>query len=74
MEEGTPEKPMPERELGAGSFGHGGAYKTVMWIEPKRQLVIVLMRQHSGPFLVPDGSKIEQVFVKAAIDQFGSVH
>ena len=57
--------------LSAGSFGHGGAYKTAMWVEPKRQLFLVLMRQHSGPFLVPDGNRIESVFVKAAIDKFG---
>jgi len=56
----------------AGSFGHGGAYETVMWVEPKRKLVMVLMRQHSGPFLVPEGNKIEPTFLKAAISKFGA--
>jgi CubicO group peptidase (beta-lactamase class C family) len=58
--------------LSAGSFGHGGAYKTAMWIDPQRKLVMVLMRQHSGPFLVPEGNKIEAVFLKAAIERFGN--
>jgi CubicO group peptidase (beta-lactamase class C family) len=57
---------------GAGSFGHGGAYKTAMWVEPRRQLVMVLMRQHSGAFLTPDGNRIEGVFLKAAMDRFGN--
>jgi CubicO group peptidase (beta-lactamase class C family) len=56
----------------AGSFGHGGAYKTAMWVDPTRKLVLVLMRQHDGQFLVPEGNKLEGVFLKAAIDNFGS--
>lgn len=56
----------------AGSFGHGGAYKTAMWVDPNRKLVLVLMRQHAGPFLVPEGNKIEGVFLKAALDRFGN--
>jgi CubicO group peptidase (beta-lactamase class C family) len=55
----------------AGSFGHGGAYKTAMWIEPNKRLVLVLLRQHSGPFLTPDGNKLEGVFLKAAIEKYG---
>jgi CubicO group peptidase (beta-lactamase class C family) len=55
----------------AGSFGHGGAYKTAMWVDPGRRLVLVLMRQHEGEFLVPEGNKIESVFLKTAIDAFG---
>jgi CubicO group peptidase (beta-lactamase class C family) len=55
----------------AGSFGHGGAYKTAMWVDPQRQLIMVLMRQHSGPFLTPDGNKLEGVFLKAAIERYG---
>jgi CubicO group peptidase (beta-lactamase class C family) len=46
----------------AGSFGHGGAYKTAM-----------LLRHHSGKFPTPDGSKIEGVFLKAAIDRYGKM-
>ncbi len=56
---------------GAGSFGHGGAYKTAMWVEPQKRLVLVLLRQHSGAFLTPDGNKLEGAFLKAAIGEYG---
>jgi CubicO group peptidase (beta-lactamase class C family) len=54
----------------AGSFGHGGAYKTAMWVDPHSKLVMVLLRHHSGEFLTPDGNKIEGTFLKAAADRF----
>ncbi len=50
-----------------GSFGHGGAYKTALWIDPKKELIFVLMKQHAGP----DNTKMEQAFLKAAVAQFG---
>ncbi len=53
---------------GAGSFGHGGAYKTAMWIDPKKELVLVLMRQHAGP----DNTKLEPAFLKVAMEKFGA--
>ncbi|MCL5744622.1 MAG: beta-lactamase family protein [Acidobacteria bacterium] len=56
----------------AGSFGHGGAYKTAMWVDPHRKLIMVLLRQHSGGFLTPDGNRIEEVFLKASIDRYGT--
>jgi CubicO group peptidase (beta-lactamase class C family) len=52
------------------SFGHGGAYKTVMWVDPLKDLVLILLRHHSGGFLEPDGNKIEPVFFKAAIEKY----
>lgn len=55
----------------AGSFGHGGAYKTMMWVDPAKNLVMVLMRQHAGAFLSPDGNQIEPVFFKEAIARYG---
>ena len=51
-----------------GSFGHGGAYKTAMWVDPKKGLVLVLMRQHAGP----DTTKLEPAFVKVAMEKFGA--
>jgi CubicO group peptidase (beta-lactamase class C family) len=54
-----------------GSFGHGGAYKTAMWVEPQKRLVVVLLRQHSGAFLTPDGNKLEGAFLKAALGEYG---
>lgn len=64
-------RPAPDGRT-AGSFGHGGAYKTVMWVDPHRNLIMILLRQHSGEFLNPDGKRIEEVFLKAAIDRYGS--
>jgi len=49
-----------------GAFGHGGAYKTAMWIDPQKQLILILMRQHAGP----DNTKLEQDFLKSAIAKF----
>lgn len=54
----------------AGSFGHGGAYKTMMWVDPPRNLVMVLMRQHSGGFLSPEGNRIEPVFFQSALAKY----
>jgi len=54
-----------------GSFGHGGAYKTMIWIDPPKQLVMILLRHHSGGFLVPEGNKTDGVFFKAAIEKYG---
>ncbi len=66
------QKRVPADGRSAGSFGHGGAYKTAMWVDPGKQLVMILLRHHSGAFLTPDGNKIEEVFLKAAIDNYGN--
>jgi CubicO group peptidase (beta-lactamase class C family) len=58
----------------AGSFGHGGAYKTMMWVDPGNGLVMVFLRQHSGKVLTPEGEKIEEVFFKAAIQKYAGAH
>ena len=55
----------------AGSFGHGGAYKTMMWVDPPKQLVMILLRHQASGFLTPDGNKIEGTFFKAAIEKYG---
>lgn len=60
-----------EGGMRAGSYGHGGAYKTSMWIDPQRRLIFVLMRQHTGDFTNPEGKKIQSQFVRAAIARFG---
>jgi CubicO group peptidase (beta-lactamase class C family) len=57
-------------ELSVGSFAHGGAYKTGMWVDPKRGLVMVLMVHHST-FAGNDGNKINPTFLKAALQQYG---
>ncbi len=53
----------------AGSFGHGGAYKTAMWIDPPRDRIFILLRQQAGQ-ATPEMRRVEQAFYKAAIDGF----
>ena len=55
---------------GTGSFGHGGAYKTAMWVEPQKGLVMVLLRHYAGA-ATQEVNKIEGVFLKAALGKYG---
>jgi CubicO group peptidase (beta-lactamase class C family) len=34
--------------LSAGTFGHGGAYGTQAWADPKRDLFVILLIQRTG--------------------------
>ncbi len=52
-----------------GGFGHGGAYGTDMWIDPKRGLITVFLVQHVG--YPSDGKKCLGAFRKAAEELFG---
>jgi CubicO group peptidase (beta-lactamase class C family) len=53
-----------------GSFGHGGAYKTQMFVFPKEQLVAILMVQNAG-FPNPDiEKKVIHTFKNAAQKSF----
>ena len=56
--------------LSAGTFGHGGAYGTQGWIDPKRELICVLMIQRVR---LPnaDASPIRQAFQEAAVAAIG---
>lgn len=51
--------------LSAGSFGHGGAFGTQGWLDPKKDLYMVLLIQRVG---LPnaDGSKMRQELQEAA--------
>ena len=53
--------------LSPGTFGHGGAYGTQGWIDPKRQMIFVLMVQRSD---LPnsDASEVRQAFQQLAFD------
>ena len=53
-----------------GSFGHRGARRPVMWVDPKQQLVLVLLVER---FDMPgDGQKeLYGSFLKAAIARYG---
>ncbi len=54
------------RMLSSGTFGHGGAYGTQSWADPKRDLILILMYQWSK---VPNGdaSPVRAAFQDAAV-------
>jgi CubicO group peptidase (beta-lactamase class C family) len=54
----------------AGPFGHGGAYGTEMWIDPRRQRVTVFMVQCEGGLPGETGKNIKHAFMKAANEAF----
>jgi CubicO group peptidase (beta-lactamase class C family) len=53
--------------LSAGSYGHGGAYGTQAWADPKRDLFVVLLIQRTG---LPnsDASEMRQALQQLAVD------
>ncbi len=66
----TVRKVRSERDpMGTGSFGHGGAYGTYLWLDPRRQLVMVLMIQHAT-FPGPERDTIRPAFLKAVMEDF----
>ena len=52
--------------LSQGTFGHGGAYGTQGWVDPKKELICVLMIQRVR---LPnsDASPVRKVFQEAAV-------
>jgi CubicO group peptidase (beta-lactamase class C family) len=52
--------------LSPGSFGHGGAYGTQVWIDPVKQRIDLLMIQRAD-IGNSDGSEIRREFQNAAI-------
>ncbi len=65
----TTESRSPGVEGIPGPCGHGGAYATHMWIDPRRGLITVYMVQSVGAG--PEGGKMETAFRKAADAVFG---
>jgi CubicO group peptidase (beta-lactamase class C family) len=52
--------------LSPGTYGHGGAYGTQGWVDPERELIMVLMIQR--PDLGnSDGSEVRGAFQRAAV-------
>ncbi len=52
-----------------GTYGHGGAYATNSWADPKTGLIYILMIQRAG-FPNADNSPVRKAFQQAAADQF----
>ena len=56
--------------LSAGTYGHGGAYATQSWADPKRGIILVMMIQRSG-FRNGDTSPVRKGFQEAVKQQIG---
>jgi CubicO group peptidase (beta-lactamase class C family) len=59
------------KDLSPGSFGHGGAFGTQGWIDPQRQMIVVLLIQRIG---MPNGdaSDIRRSLQEAAVANVGN--
>jgi CubicO group peptidase (beta-lactamase class C family) len=53
--------------LSPGTFGHGGAYGTQVWIDMKRGVALIMMIQRSN-FKNADDSPVRLAFQKAALE------
>ncbi len=53
--------------LSPGTFGHGGAYGTQVWIDMKRGIALIVMIQRSN-FKNADDSPVRVAFQKAALE------
>jgi CubicO group peptidase (beta-lactamase class C family) len=59
-----------DESVSVGSYGHRGARRTVMWIDPSHQLVIVLMVQCMDMTGAEQKALYGSVF-QAAVDRYG---
>jgi CubicO group peptidase (beta-lactamase class C family) len=52
--------------LSPGAFGHGGAFGTQSWADPKQDLILIMLIQRTG---LPNGdaSTMRQEFQKIAV-------
>lgn len=60
------------RLLNPGTCGHGGAFGTQAWMDPKRGVVFILMIQRTG-FGNADGSDIRDAFQETAVTSIRGV-
>ena len=58
--------------LSPGTYGHGGAFGTQVWVDPKRRTVFVLMIQRLD-IGNSDGSDIRKAFQEAAVEAITTV-
>jgi len=57
------------RFLSPGTFGHGGAWGTQGWIDPQRQMILILLLQRSN-FGNSDGSEVRDAFTELAVTAY----
>jgi CubicO group peptidase (beta-lactamase class C family) len=55
------------RMLSPGTFGHGGAFGTQGWVDPKREMIFVLLIQRAN-LGNSDGSKIREALQALAVE------
>lgn len=58
------------KSVSPGTFGHGGAWGTQGWVDPKRQMIFVLMIQRAN-FGNSDGADIRGTFQELAVKAAG---
>jgi len=63
-------KTREDESLSPGSFGHRGARKTVMWIDPSQGLALVLLVQ-SMDMTGPQQKTLYGSVFKAAVERYG---
>lgn len=63
-------KKMDHEGLSAGSYGHRGARRTVMWIDPKNGLALVLLVQRMD-MTGEQQKELYETFMKAAVEKYG---
>lgn len=59
-----------EEGLSAGSFGHRGARRTAMWVDPQNGLAMVLLVERFD-MTGPEQKEFYSAFMKAAIEKYG---
>ena len=63
-------KKRQDESVSVGSFGHRGARRTVFWVDPTNQLVVVLLVQRMD-MTGEQQKEIYGSFFKAAVEKFG---
>lgn len=56
--------------LSAGTYGHGGAFGTQAWVDPRQDLFVILLIQRTG-LENADGSEVRKVLQRLAVEAVG---
>jgi CubicO group peptidase (beta-lactamase class C family) len=60
------------KSLSAGSYGHGGAYGTQVWIDPVKERIFILMVQRAN-FSNSDNSDVRAAFQDVAVQELEKI-
>lgn len=64
----------PVDMLSPGTFGHGGAYGTQSWADPRDGLILILMLQRSNFTPHADGAPLRRELLAAAVNDARGTH